>query len=88
MSIITTAWRYKVPLAFAIGAAGLYVTAIAEWLFGLSGFLSAMVATGLATVYLVLGGAYAWSLRAEERMHREIDKRKELIEEVFEDNGG
>lgn len=84
--VLQKAWLHKVPLAFLAGAVILTVTTTADLVMQIdSPLIGSPWGFALAAFYLVIGGAYEWTIKQEQRFERQYRETKEILNE-YDDN--
>jgi hypothetical protein len=81
---IAAVWRNKIPAVFFALGGGLIVSqAIDRYLMAFPAYFDrAWLGIGLGSFYLVLGGLWLWTNRAERRLNEQMQQHRKLIEQM------
>lgn len=83
---IRTVRTHLVPLAFFIGGGALVLTSALKAVFpSTPAYFSPPVGIGMGALYLLLGGAYEWTIQKQKETQEWYEQQKKLLNELEED---
>jgi len=81
--MLENVWTHIVPIAFLIGSVVLISTSAAKILFGdFPTIMTPGVGIIVGSLYILLGGAYEWTIQQEKKTEQWYKKQKELLDHL------
>lgn len=82
------AWTHKVPIAFFVGGSVLLVTYLIDLLIvPVPTIFQPPVGLVVGILYLLLGGAYEWTIQKQKETEEWFEKQKKALNELNELEG-